>query len=95
MQHFQEVLNCPEPDESANPQWADNVLEINACPPTEVEIRTAIKATKSGKAADIDSIHAEMLKVDIETSTKILANLFMTIWARDTMPVDWTKGVNV
>lgn len=42
---------------------------------------------KSDKAADIDSIHAEMLKVDIETSTKILAYLFMTIWARDTKPV--------
>ena len=90
------MLNRPEPDGPANPPSADDVLEINTSPPTEVEVRTAIKAMKSGgKAPGIDSIHAEMLKADIETSTKILTNLFTTIWTKDTIPADWTKGLIV
>ena len=50
---------------------------------------------KSGKAPGIDSIHAEMLKADIEASTKILTDLFRTIWTKDTIPADWTKGLIV
>ena len=97
VQHFQEVLNRPEPDGPANPPPVDDALEINTSPPTEVKVtcRTAIKAMKSGKAPGIDFIHAEMLKVDIETSTKILTNLFTTIWTKDTIPADWTKGLIV
>ena len=95
VQHFQEVLNRPESDGPANPPPADDVLEINTSPLTEVEVRTAIKAMKSGKAPGIDSIHAEMLKVDIETSTKILTNLFTAIWTKDTISADWTKGLIV
>ena len=93
VQHFQEVLNSPEPDGPASPPSADDVLEINTSPPTEVEVRTAIKATKSGKAPSIDSIHAEMLKADIETSTKILTDLFTIIWTKNTIPADWTKAL--
>ena len=38
VQHFQEVLNRPEPDGPANPPPADDVLELNISPPTEVEV---------------------------------------------------------
>ena len=95
VQHFREVLNRPEPDDLADPPPAEDVLNINTSPPTEAEVRCAIKAMKSGKAPGIDSIHAEMLKADLGTSTKVLTDLFRDIWETDTLPGDWTKGLIV
>ena len=48
---------------------------------------------KSGKAAGIDSIHAEMLKADLCTLTKVLADLFRNIWEKDIILDDWSKGL--
>lgn len=74
VQHFQDVLNQPEPDEPANPLPAGDDLEVDTSPPTEEEIRQAIKATKSRKAPGPDSVHTELLKADINTTTKVLAD---------------------
>ena len=92
VQHFQEFLNHPEPGGPASPPQAEDVLEINISPPTEAEVRAAIKAMKSGKASGTDSIHAKMLRAYIGTSTKLLTDLFITIWTKDNIPADWTKG---
>ncbi|KAJ8356898.1 hypothetical protein SKAU_G00196920 [Synaphobranchus kaupii] len=91
VQHFREVLNCPEPEHPANPTPADNIglLNINTSPPTETEVRSAIQITKDGKAAGSDSIHAEMLKADLNTSVKVLTDLFRNIWDKNVIPVDW------
>ena len=48
---------------------------------------------KSGKAPGVDSIHAEMLKADLSTATRVLTNLFDTIWDKETIPSDWGKGL--
>ena len=48
VQHFQELLNRPEPGGPASPPQAEDVLEININPATEAEVRAAIKAMKSG-----------------------------------------------
>lgn len=69
-QHFREVLNCPEPDDPANPPLAEDVHNIDTSPPTHEEVKCAIQAMKGGKAAGIDAIHTEMLKADLTTSTK-------------------------
>ncbi|XP_071133150.1 uncharacterized protein [Mytilus edulis] len=63
VQHFKEVLNYHEPD------FIDD-LNINTEPPTIEEVRNAIKSLKTGN----DSINAEMLKADLDTSSKILHN---------------------
>ena len=55
--------------------------------------RNAIKAMKTGKAPGVDSIHAEMLKADLSTATRVLTNLFDTIWDKETIPSDWGKGL--
>lgn len=55
-EQFQEVLNCPQPDTLANPQPAREVLNINISPIKVSEIKDALKAMKSGKAAGINSI---------------------------------------
>ena len=89
IQHLQEVLNRPESDEAANPPPAEDVTEIKTNPPNEAEVKGAIKAMKSGKASGIDSIHAEML------NAKILTDLFTTIWTKDNIPTDGTKGLIV
>lgn len=91
VQHFQEVLNCPAPDTPANPQPAMNVLNIDISPITASELKDALTAMKSGKAAGIDSIEAEMLKA----ATTVLVDLFRTIWESDTNPSDWAKGLIV
>ena len=79
VQHFQEVLNRPEPVEPAEPP-AEDILKINIAPSSKEEVRVSMKAMKSGKAPDIDSIHAEILKADISTATRVLADLFRTVW---------------
>lgn len=43
----------------------------------------------------MDAIHAELLKADILTSTKVLTDLFQNIWNSDTIPEDWSKGLIV
>lgn len=43
---------------------------------------------KCGKAAGIDFIHAEMLKADLDTSTKVFTDLFRNTWEKDTVPED-------
>ncbi|XP_063408909.1 uncharacterized protein LOC134692390 [Mytilus trossulus] len=60
------------------------------------ELSTVYKITKqAGKAPDIDSIHAEMLKADLETSSRVLHNLFLVIWKEGDIPSDWSKGLIV
>ena len=73
---------------SQRPPSADDALKVNTNPLTEVEVRAAIKVMKSGKAPGLDSIHAEMLKADLDTSTKILTDPFATIWTEDTSRLD-------
>lgn len=95
VQHFREVLNCNKPVNPADPPPAENDLDINTDPPTEAEVRRAIKTLKNGKAAGIDSIHAEMLKADTNTATKVFTDLFNDIWESNTIPEDWQKGLIV
>ena len=47
---------------------------------------------ENGKAAGVDSIGAEFLKADIET-TSILYALFSRIWEEEVIPQDWEEGL--
>ena len=91
VQHFCEVLNQPEPDDPVNPPQVENILDIDISPPIEAKVESAIKAMKGGKAAWIDSNHAEMLKADLGTSCKVLTDLFRHISEKDLIPGDWNK----
>ncbi|XP_071136923.1 uncharacterized protein [Mytilus edulis] len=42
VQHFKEILNCPEPDIIATPEPSEYDLNINTEPPTTEEVRNAI-----------------------------------------------------
>ena len=93
VEYFCEVLNHPQPDEPADPHQCQITSTSTPVPPTEAEIRNAIKDMKSGKASGIDSIRAEMLKADLSTATRVLTYLFDTIWDKETIPSDWGKGL--
>ena len=35
----------------------------------------------------------EMLKADLGTATRVVTDLFETIWEKETIPIDWAKGL--
>ena len=81
-QHFEEVLNQPEPNETADPDPWDEV-DINISPPSQAEVETAVKAMKGGKAPGIDSLQAELLKADVTSASMVFTDLFAKIWNRN------------
>lgn len=93
--HFLEVLNRPDLEDPADPLPMDSDIDIDIGPPTEGEFRRSIEAKKCWKAAFIKNIHAEILKADLHTTTKLLTDLFRNKWEKDTIPKDWTRGLIV
>ncbi|PVD29435.1 hypothetical protein C0Q70_08686 [Pomacea canaliculata] len=63
-EHFESVLNRPDPPQLADIQPAAIDLDICTDPPSLEEV-TAIKTMKRGKAPGADGITAEMLKADL------------------------------
>ena len=92
-QHFQEVLNRPEPEEPAEPEPAVTNLEIETAAPKEAEVLEAVLAMKNNKAPGVDMIQAEMLKADPKLSSKVLTEFFKKVWDGETIPGDWSKGI--
>ena len=92
MEHFQELLNRPRPEEPPDIPAAKTDLEMSMERPSMAEIVRAIKALKSGKAAGPDGIPPEALKSDIQTSAGILYSLFGKIWDDEELPKDWKEG---
>ena len=43
---------------------------------------------KNGKDPGIDSLHAELLKADMCTSTKVQTDLFHKMWEQEEIPKD-------
>ena len=86
-EHFKEVLNRNTPENT--PQEEDlnrKELDISVEVPSILEIITALKMLKNGKAPGIDQITAEMLKADIEQTSKELQRLFKLIWESEVVP---------
>ena len=74
VQHVREVPSYPESYDPANPYAKD---DLNT--PNEPKVTGAIEAMKNVKAANVDSIHAEMLKAGLNTSTKVFVDLIRPI----------------
>jgi len=49
-------------------------------PPTKTEIQLALSQLKNGKAAGLDKIYPEVLKVDPEITAEMLYHLLEKIW---------------
>ena len=82
MKHFQELSNRPAPQD---PPAIDD-LSIDCDPPIKKEMYQAIAQLKKGKSAGPDSIPAEALKADTETSVGLLYPLFKKICEEEQVP---------
>ena len=94
-QHFDTILNRPEPLERAEIPEAEVDIVIDTGPPSLQEVKTAIKCMKSGKAPGADGITAEMLKVDEEETPRLLTEIFNQIWESEEIPETWKIGLIV
>lgn len=93
-EHFQEVLNREAPEEPPLEEGEEGQeLEIPVEAPDVEEIRTALRALRNGASPGVDQISAEMLKADIERTSRELKRIFDLIWDQETVPVQWTKGL--
>ena len=81
-EHFEEVLNCPDPADS--PVVSPGLeLPINMVSITKAEIRVAVKKLKNGKAPGLDNIPPE----------DILHKFLNKIWKEEEIPNDWKEGL--
>ena len=78
-EHFESLLNRPDPISVPDIQAAREVLDINTDPPTLSEVKVAIKAMKSGKAAD-------MLKAEDVMTPILLRSILERIWNSEETP---------
>ena len=71
----------------------DGEFDIGPFRPTEV--KSAIKATKNGKAAGLDNVVAELLKTDLDERTQELTKLFNKVKEEGVAPKSWNRGLIV
>ena len=62
---------------------------------TRGQIKCALGGMKSGKAPGIDSITADLLRVDTDTTVQVLHALFNKIWKEESVPEDWLRGLTI
>ena len=93
-EHFQDILNRPPPQ---NPPELEPgpPLNIDTGDMTKLEILTALKSLKNGKAAGTDNIPAEALKEGGAEIVDHLHKLLSLIWTKEEIPTDWKKGLLV
>ena len=92
-EHFESVLNRPDPDTQADIPAAEEILDIDTDPPTLAEVKEAIKAMKSGKAGGLDGITADMLKAEEVYTPVHLHSILGNIWNDMDIPKEWTTGL--
>ena len=85
MEHFQEVLNQPEPaiDLQIEYDAATVLLDINLSDISVSEVKDALKSMKNNKSPGLDDIPADLLKHGMETISEQLANLFSKMWREE------------
>ena len=70
-EHFEELLNRPAPEQTANITPKEEDLPISLEAPTMEEIKKAIRTLNNGKAAGPDGIPAEAMKAAQEVSMEV------------------------
>ena len=92
--HFEQVLNRPEPSNSPNLTEGPE-LTIRTGNITKSEIRDALKSLKNGKAAGPDNIPAEACKAGGDISVNVLHGFLNEIWKVEELPEDWKTGLMI
>ena len=68
-------------------------LTINTNKITKVEIKEALKTLRLGKAAGVDDLPAELLKVNTQQTIEQLSIILNNIWQQETVPQEWQRGI--
>ena len=71
-EHFQSILNRPEPATTADIQEAEEDIDVNLDRITETEVRESIEALKNGKAPGENRICPDLMKAEEVMTPKIL-----------------------
>ena len=91
----QEGRNAKENKENNSKNNNERETGVNLDPPTETEIQLALTQLKNGKAAGLDNISPEVLKVDPETTVEMLYPLLEKIWKKQKIPEEREEGLIV
>ena len=92
-EHSSKILN-PSLDKQADEEEEyEKNLRIKTKVPTVVEIKKALKELQNGKAAGVNNISPEVMKVDLNITANMLYALFDKIWNEGEMPNDWRCGL--
>ena len=99
-EYYADLLNKPPPvvpdvELVAAAERANAHPTINCSPPTALEIRSAIKALKNGKAAGPDGLPAEFYKAAEDELVPVLRDLFDVVWMGSKTPDEWQLSVLV
>ena len=101
-EHFFEIFNKDD-DKTGSKQEGRNAKEnssknnneretvVNLDPPTKTEIQLALTQLKNGKAAGLDNISPQVLKVNPETTVEMLYPLLEKIWKEEKIPEEWKE----
>ena len=95
-EHFSKILNSSVDNQIAEEEGEKEEYvrnpRINIKAPKVTEIKKGMKELKRGKAAGVDNIPPEVLKVDLDITANMLHSLFEKIWNEGEMPNDWKCG---
>jgi len=94
-EHFESILNRPEPEQVDEILPAVEDLDICIDPPTMEEVKAAVNVMKSGKAGGVDGVTAETLKAEETETPCLLMCIFREIWESETIPEAWKTGLIV
>ena len=95
VEHFNEVLNQPVPDEpfSFDSKREFEQIEASLEDFQISETAKAIRILKNNKAAGLDEIPAELPKQGGEPVAEVLTELFNHIWRAKEIPEEWREGI--
>lgn len=92
-EHFEEILNRPDPNSRTEISEADTNLEINTQKNHQkLETIATIKSLKNNKAPGNDNLPAEIFKPDLILAAYILYPLSCKIWKNSMIPTTWSEG---
>ncbi len=103
MQYYEQLLNAGLNEievERVSEEEGEDLIE-DSPPPSELEVRHAIEKLKNHKAAGVDGVYAEMLKVGLYEDegvtwlVKWVHRVIKRVWEVERVPEDWQKAILV
>ena len=96
--YFEELLKVKPPARAIDtseltPLTADPPIDTQ--PPDLIEVRAAVSRLKSGRAAGVCNIPAELLKAGGDTVLRELVAVFGNIWKTCDIPPEWRRSIIV